>query len=46
MILANVEIAGKFISTTHEVDYGADGADAMLGLGMYVCLAESALLLG
>ena len=44
MILANVEIAGKFISTTHEVDYGADGADAMLG--MYVCLAESALLLG
>ena len=28
MILANVEIAGKFISTTHEVDYGADGADA------------------
>ena len=44
MILANVEIAGKFISTTHEVDYGADGVDAMLGI--YVCLAESALLLG
>ena len=44
MILANLEIAGRFISTTHEVDYGADGVDAMLGV--CVCLAESALVLG
>ena len=44
MILPNVEIAGRFISTTHEVPM-VDGVDAMM-IGIYVCLAESALLLG